>query len=100
MGDLEPVRRPNGKLYRPRRLRSFYCEDDHLGQYAILILGTHTQSVALPLAMGEANFWVEGGVLDAVPEPGWWRDGFEYGERAFVWDEVRGAAGLRFEISA
>lgn len=100
MPELTPVVRPNGKLYRPRKLRAIYFENDHLGRYGVLVLGTHTQSVGLPLAGAEARYRVEGGVLDAIPEEGWWRDGFECGERAWVWDEVHGAAGLRFEISA
>jgi hypothetical protein len=97
---LEPVVRPNGKLYRPRRLRAIYYEDDFYSRYGVLVLGTHAQPVALELAAGEARYRVEGGVLDAVPEEGWWRDGFECGERAWIWDDVHGAAGLRFEIIA
>lgn len=99
VAELEPVTRPNGKLYRPRRLRAFYCEDDYTGQAEVLVLGTHAQSVALPLAFAEANYRLADGSLDAVPSPGWWRDGFENGERAWVYDDVRGAAGLRFVIT-
>jgi hypothetical protein len=100
MTRLEPVVRPNGKLYRPRTLRVIYVEDDNISRYGVLVLGTRNQSVGLSLAGAEARYRVEGGVLDAIPDEGWWRDGFENGERVWVYDDVHGAAGLRFRIDA
>jgi hypothetical protein len=90
---LEPVTRPNGRLYRPRAVVAYAVgEEDE----CVLVLGTHDQRRAQALADQIAERVAGGGFVAASPETGWYRDGFECGERRWVSDEVRGRAGVLF----
>lgn len=93
-----PVVRPDGRVYRPRRLVVQEWEDDW--ESGVLVLGTHDVVRARALALGVCH-------RDHGPEStalfvatGWYRDGYAYGERAWIHDDVRGRAGVKFEVVA
>ncbi len=88
--------RPNGKPYRPRKVNGHAVTDENNCVVAVLVLGTHDIEQARPLAEHCAGLW-EGGTA-ASPVTGWWRDGMQWGQRWWVYDEVRGRAGVRFEV--
>lgn len=99
---MRALTRPDGRLYRPRshKLRAHAWEnpeawredDDHSG---VIILGTLDPERARPFAVKMCRHWF--GVSEAErPRPGWWRDGFENGERRWIHDASRGAPGVMF----
>lgn len=90
---MMPIKRPNGKLYRPRRVVAYAVGED---TDAVLVLGTHDLDRARPLADDLARYLLGAGYAAVQPETGWWRDGMEMGERRWVTDEVRGRAGVLF----
>lgn len=98
---LPPVQRPNGALYRPRAL-SVHAWDNQ-GEYTqdwagVVVLGTHDVDVARPLAKEAVGHYHS--CSHAVrPERVWWRDSIRGGERTWVWDDVRGRAGVSFVAS-
>jgi len=97
---LPPITRPNGKVYRPRKLTAGAWEnDDYRDDWAgCFVFGTHDIDLARPLAEEECRFAF--GVQHVIkPELVWIRDGFESGERRWVYDEVRGRAAVRFVAS-
>lgn len=100
MTALEPIVRPNGKVYRPRKIRAIYCENEYGGRDDVFVLGTHDVTAALDTASREASFHFGGApsVIDAFGEIGWFREAIERGERVIRDDEIRGAAGVRFEV--
>jgi hypothetical protein len=91
---MEPkIQRPNGKSYRPRRVVAYALGEEDDG---VLVLGTHDIARAQVLA-DEVARWVAGKNCVAVrPWRGWFRDGFEGGQRRWVADEVHGRAGVCF----
>ncbi|WP_134667880.1 hypothetical protein [Amycolatopsis sp. CFH S0078] len=99
MTKLDPVKRPNGKIYRPRKIRAIYCPDYDGLRDSVFVLGTHDVTSALELASAEARYRIGSTrfLLDAIGEVGWWRTTMDRGEPVVVWDEFRGAAGVRFE---
>lgn len=89
------IERPNGKPYRPRktelRAHAYENEDD----CGVIVFGTLDPDRARPFAEQVCNHWY--GMPQAVdPQPGWYRDGFVYGERRWIPDEKRGAPGVMF----
>lgn len=88
--------RPNGKVYRPRRgLRAHAWEDDDRDERGVIVFGTLDPQRAQEFANRMCAYWY--GMPEAVtPIPGWYRDGFQYGQRAWVCDDERGAAGVMF----
>lgn len=89
----EVIERPNGKLYRPRRVVAYICgEEDE----AVLVLGTHDYARAQVLANQMAEYVAGSGYVAVDWVTGWYRDGFEMGHRQWVTDEVRGRAGVFF----
>jgi hypothetical protein len=93
---LEPVTRPNGKVYHPRRIVAYEVAGDGDYDDGVLVLGTHDIPRAQVLADRVAKRLAGSTFTAACPEAGWWRDGFEGGERRWVWDGVRGRAGVMF----
>lgn len=100
MIELTPVERPNGKIYRPRKIRAIYCENPYGHRNDVFVLGTHDLIGALEVAAGEVRYRLGGPyfLIDAVGEIGWWREMLHNGERVVIADEVRGAAGIRYEV--
>lgn len=95
----EPVTRPNGKLYRPLKINGHAVTDEYDDVIAVLVLGTHDIEKARPLAEHCVRQWVDSSYTAVDPHTGWWRDGFQYGQRWWVDDEIRGRAGVRFEVA-
>lgn len=91
----DPITRPNGTLYRPRRVIAYEVGGDGITD-GVLVLGTHDQHRAKALADQVARSVAGTGFAAADPRPGWYRDGFEAGERRWVSDEARGRAGVWF----
>jgi hypothetical protein len=95
---VTPITRPNGKVYRPRKLTVAYCEEGACADASVLVLGTHDVVLAWPRAREEAVYR-----LSTEPDPhgtpGWWRDVMRNGERVWEYDDVRGRAGVQFEIT-
>lgn len=93
---LVSISRPNGAIYRPRKVVAYDWEDpwawDTATQGAV-VFGTHDVDRARPVAEQVCgNYAVN-------PRKGWWRDGYANGERAWIHDPVRGRAGVMFDAS-
>jgi hypothetical protein len=97
---LPTIIRPNGKVYRPRKIRAIYCENDYGQRDSVIVLGTHDELLAMPIASGEARYRMGSTnfLFDAIGETGWWREAIERGERVVRYDDVHGAAGVRFDV--
>lgn len=95
----DPVTRPNGKVYQPLKVNGHAVADEHDDVIAVLVLGTHDIERARPLAEACVRLWAGGGYEAVCPSTGWWRDGMQYGQRWWMDDEVRGRAGVRFEVA-
>jgi hypothetical protein len=91
--EAETIQRPNGKPYRPRRVFAQAVGEEDEG---VLVLGTHDMARAQVLADKVARYIAGNGFVAAGPETGWWRDGFECGQRRWVSDEEHGRAGVLF----
>jgi hypothetical protein len=100
MIELLPIVRPNGKVYRPRKIREIYFENDYGRRNDVFVLGTHDLIGAVEPAAVEARYRIGHSefLFDAVGEIGWWREMVQRGERVVIYDDVRGAAGIRFEV--
>ncbi|MFD6770615.1 hypothetical protein ACFWC6_30830 [Micromonospora chalcea] len=89
------ITRPNGKPYRPRkpglRAHAYENEDD----CGVIVFGTLDPEQARPFAAEMCNHWY-GMPMAVNPAPGWYRNGFRDGERAWIPDEQRGAPGVMF----
>ena len=92
---LPPIVRPNGKTYQPRKLTVEPIERPD-GDYAVIVFGTHDVETAQPLADERVRADVDPSYVAGEPHLGWWRDGYQHGERAWVWDDELGRAGIRF----
>lgn len=92
---LPAIERPNGKTYRPRKVVVEPIEMRD-GSYAVIVFGTHDVEFARPLA----TKWIttESDPHDVAGDPcvGWWRDGYEHSDRAWIPDDELGRAGVRF----
>ena len=93
--------RPNGKPYRPRNvgvLTAHAWDNWALGwdeRQGVVVLGTLDPERAQALADQMCEFWY--GMSHAGdPQPGWWRDGFRNGERAWIDAPDRGQPGVMF----
>lgn len=96
MADLVPVTRPNGKVYRPRRITVAPWENDtvHSWSAGVYVLGTHNLFLSRPLAQDAIARHFDPRLVPGRPDLCWVRDGFHYGDRAWVDDEVRGRAAV------
>ena len=90
---LEPIERPNGELYRPRKIVAYVVGEEDEG---VIVLGTHDRELAQEMADTMARYVAGGGYVAGDWVTGWYRDGFECGNRAWVTDEARGRAGVYF----
>jgi hypothetical protein len=108
MSDVTGITRPNGSVYRPRKIRTQFLgnEDETTG---VVVLGTHDLADARArawAAVHDLNGGVDYAFLIKSSDPGkrvWYRQklwGFYedspiYGFEA---DEERGAAGVEFDV--
>jgi hypothetical protein len=95
-GKLPPVRRPNGKLYRPRKIIAYPVADADELTSGVCVLGTHDIERARKLADKCVHSWIESEWVAAGPEVGWFREGYESGRPMWTRDEIRGRAGVMF----
>jgi hypothetical protein len=93
-GEAEVLVRPNGKRYRPRAItvHPWMGRED----CGAVVLGTHDVQRAARMAEEEVQREFDREYIATKPEPGWYRLGMCRGERRWITDEVRGAAGVYF----
>jgi len=96
MADHPSITRPNGKPCQPRCISANAVSDEDDWLSGVIVLGTHDVSRAQPLADQYASWQVGGTFKAARPLAGWYRDGFESGERRWITDEEHGRAGVWF----
>ncbi len=91
--------RPNGKPYRPRtsglRARAWENPESYEQSAGVIVFGTLNPDEAHAFALVSAGYWFGTGEVNE-PVSGWWRDGFDRGERTWVADGERGAPGVMF----
>lgn len=101
---LTPVERPNGKTYRPRKIRVQCWENDDRSPTdgphypaGVVVLGTHDVVAGLALANEWCRYW-HGSERAAYLATGWYRLGYEgrTGDQSWIDDPERGRAGLMF----
>lgn len=97
---LAPIERPNGKLYRPRKIVVEPWENDGWANdgCGAVVLGTHDVEAARALATERIRDWFDSELTPTKPEVGWFRlaYGGSRGEMNWVRDEVHGRAGVMF----
>ena len=98
MADLAPVTRPNGKVYRPRKIVTWSWEnegypDDECGA---VVLGTHDAEKAKMLADHAVKRWFDDALIATKPEVAWFRLGYLSGVLTWLRDPVNGRAGVMF----
>ena len=91
-----PIQRPDGSLYRPRKLAAEPVLDGDEWTVGVVVFGTHDPGRAYPLALALAARDVDSGYVPVDPDLVWWRDGFEIGHRAWIIDEQHGRGGVFF----
>jgi hypothetical protein len=96
MTALVPVTRPDGRVYRPRKVIALGVADADDFLCGVVVLGTHDVTVARLLAEAYARWQTGEGTEAAEPEAGWFREGLDYGNPVWMRDEVRGRAGVWF----
>jgi hypothetical protein len=95
-GVLPPVQREDGRWYVPRKLIAERCADDYDELTGVIVFGTHNPKVAQPVADKLVAAEIGSGHRAVYSGGGWWRDGFERGERRWIGDEVKGRAAVLF----
>jgi hypothetical protein len=93
---LPSVIRPNGKVYRPRRVRvvGWDCDAYEPPFWQVAVLGTHDVEVAREYApQGYHCAYL------VHPHLGWVRLGMCHGEPTWLHDDIRGAAAVIFDES-
>ena len=88
--------RPDGRLYKSRKVIAHTVVDDDEIVCGVMVLGTHDVARAKPLADWIAADTTGRGFVAVDPVAGWWRDGFEGGRRRWVDDPKGGRAGIWF----
>jgi hypothetical protein len=89
---MEATIRPNGKVYRPRRLRSVVMDSHDGNSTLVVVLGTHDRAVADSLAEEEARRYRLDPIADAGARTSWYRQTIRGGDDVYEEDPVRGAA--------
>jgi hypothetical protein len=95
---LPAIVRPNGKTYQPRKIAVEAWENDNASDgwtVGAIVFGTHDVDFARPLAT-EAVRRFDDDMVALGAETGWYRDGFQGGERTWVDDPDLGRAGVWF----
>ena len=87
------IQRPDGTLYRPRKITANAVTDDDEILCGVVVFGTHDIALAHPLADQYVAWQLDSGYVAAEPCTVWWRDGFDGGRRMWLTDEEHGAPG-------
>ena len=94
---LDPVTRPNGKLYQPRKIRAEIWYDRDSIESQVVVLGTHNLVLA-GIKAGLVALSIDTNLTTADPVAGWWRSSIRNHEPFWDYDTVRGAAGVLFQL--
>ena len=92
----DTVTRPDGRIYRSRKVIANAVVDGDEFLCGVMVLGTHDVARAKPLADSYAAWQLGAGYTAADPVTGWWRLGFESGGHRWLDDPVKGRAGVWF----
>lgn len=88
------VIRPNLKIYRPRKPpRAILVGDDF---DCVLVLGTHDMTVAKEAARKLLATELGSDFTACDAEKGWFEEKYRWGEKAWVYNDERGQAGVMF----
>lgn len=93
---MTAITRPNGKLYRPRKVTANAVVDEDEALCGVIVLGTHDVDRAARLAAEYARWQLGAGYTAAGPLAGWFREGYESGHLRWLDDSERGRAGVWF----
>ena len=94
---LPAIERPNGAMYRPRKIIAYPIDDDDCDcMTGVVVFGTHDVGRALDVANRLVRAQVAPDFVAVTPRLIWWTDGFRYGRRTFETDPDRGRAGVYF----
>ena len=94
---LPPITRPDGKLYRPRKVIAYVLGDEDECPVGVVVFGTHDFERAVPLAADLVRqAWGAGYELGDGPLAVWWKDTYQYGRRIWEDDKEHGRAGVWF----
>jgi len=93
---LPAIQRPDGRLYRPRKVVAHSFSDDLDFISGVIVTGTHDRDRALKVAQELIDVHLGTGYRPVWSGNGWWRDGMENGQRCWVADDERGQAGVLF----
>jgi hypothetical protein len=96
---LAPVRRDNGRWYRPRTISCAAVHDEDANLTAVIVFGTHDAVAVRPLAQESIGYWLGPDYEACVPIAGWWRDTILRGDRTWAPDPIRGRAGIWFDVA-
>ena len=96
MTALEPVTRPDGRIYRPTKIAAYAVADEDDLLSGVAVLGTHDMAVAQRLADQYAAWQLGSGSVALEPETGWFREGYSNGQPMWIRDPVKGRAGVMF----
>ena len=92
----DTVTRPDGRIYKSRKVVAHAVVDDDELLSGVMVLGTHDIGRVQELADSYAVWQLGKGHVAVEPQTGWWRDGFECGRRRWVRDPEAGRAGVWF----
>jgi hypothetical protein len=96
----DTVARPDGRVYRSRKLVAAAVTDDDDMLCGVMVLGTHDCHRAKPLADDYAAWQLGREYAAADGVTGWWRDGFAGGRRCWIDDPQTGRAAVWFRSIA
>jgi len=91
-----PIVRPDGTLYRPRKITANAVTDEDEILCGVVVFGTHDITRAQPLADGYVAWQLDSRMVAVDPCTVWWRDAFEGGRRCWLTDEKHGRGGVFF----
>lgn len=98
MKDLPTIMRPNGSVYRPRKIVALPCGEEEGEVDSVYVFGTHDIERARVLADRAVAYWIDSGYCAGEARRTWIRDTFEGGYRRFVHDDGGGRAAVRFAV--
>lgn len=94
MSRFPAIVRPNGKVYRPRKIQAEFMVDDGM-ESGVIVFGTHDLHIARRLA-DRLVMSYDSNVTAVDPQPCWIYRGISCGSIYFYHDEVRGRAAVQF----
>lgn len=98
--ELKPIKRPNGRVYYPRKIVTDVWQDDDSGwgdgTCGAIVLGTHDVEAARPLADSMIKSSFDTYMAAVEPKLGWYRSAIRYGRSQWVSDPDLGRAAVWF----